>query len=314
MLKKIFKASIVFVLVGTLFFLFPPHFFSASAVDTTFQVNVQEVLSVSITTPKTWASGGVDTFLRNTVNLNVTSNNVQGFTASMISEDSSATLRHSSKASATLPTIGTTETYTCSSATCSEFPSNKWAYSLDDGSNTGTYRPMVGLAAGNSPIPIISRADSLGNNQAGQAVSSRNIYFGSKSSISQASGTYSGTVILYVVSGIVSENNNTPVIPETPTTDGTATAEYNSGTNETVRTVSTTTSDTTTTTTTINQGDATGSYAPAQGVTDSTSSNIYDGSMLTTGLAVTASVAAASGIFFFILAKRKKDDDEEETE
>ena len=35
---------------------------------------------------------------------------------------------------------------------------------------------------------------------------------------------------------------------------------------------------------------------------------------ITTGLAVTASVAAGAGIFFFVLAKRKKDDEEEEIE
>lgn len=308
MSKKIFRAFPVCLLVGALLFFTSTSWSPVSAEDSenlTFQLNVQEVLSVSVTTPGTWASGDVGDFLRNKVTLQVMSNNIEGFTASMIAESDTA-LHHSSKTGATLPTL------TANTAR-SAFPVNCWGYSLDDttaGNPDSNYDPMVG---GNStPISLISRTTSLA---ASSNTVSKDIYFGAKANMSQASGTYTGAVILYVVSGASSEDNNNPVVPSNPAqpSDDVATDNnptYDSSNN---RTIYTTTSDNTQTTI-INEGDATDAYAQAQGVTDTTSSNIYDGSMLTTGLAVTASVAAASGIFFFVLAKRKKDDDEEETE
>lgn len=307
MLKKIVKASIVLIFVGTLFFLFPPHFSSVSATDTTFQVNVREVLSVSITTPTAWAKGEVDDFLRNKVTLSVTSNNINGFTALMNTEDNAANLYHSSKANTVLQTLSS------DNVTRSAFPANRWGYSIDDNDNnngagidTSHYSKLVGASA--TPISLISNAQSTGESP----ITSRNIYFGAKSDITQASGTYSGTIVFNIISGVLPTDENdppNPVIPANPATD-VANGETVTDTtnNRVVSTVVTTDdqADTTTTTTTVSE------YVAPQGVTDTTSANIYDGSMLTTGLAVTASVAAASGIFFFILAKRKKDDDDEE--
>lgn len=316
MLKKITKASIVLLFVGTLFFLLPPHFSSVHADDssnTTFQVNVQEVLSVSITTPTNWAKGNINNFLRNEVTLAVTSNHIDGFTASMISSDTNAELHHSSKVNTVIPTFDDNESHTCTdNTTCPEFPANKWGFAINAGANTDDVYNQIPKASG-APTTLISNAQSTGQTP----ITSRDIYFGSKSDITQASGTYSGTVIFYVVSGIIDNTNNTnPNPPVNPTTDGSSTPTYANG--QTVQTATTENRNSnnqvvsTTTTTTINEGDATSSYQEPAGVTDSTSSNIYDGSMLATGLAVTASVAAASGLTFFILAKRKKDDYDEE--
>lgn len=309
MSKKIFRALPVCMLVGALLFFTSASWSPVSAENSeslTFQLNVQEVLSVSVTTPGTWAKGNVGQFLQNKVTIGVTSNNIEGFTASMATEDPNSALHHSSKTNATLPTL-------TGNTTRSAFPENRWGYSLNDddsanGVPTSDYMPLTG----STPISLISRADSL---DAESNTVSQDVYFGAKSDMTLASGTYSGTVILYVVSGANSENNNTPVVPSNPAqpSDDVATdtnPTYDSTNN---RTIYTTTSSNIQTTT-INEGNAADAYAQAQGVTDTTSSNIYDGSMLTTGLAVTASVAAASGIFFFVLAKRKKDDDEEETE
>lgn len=307
MSKKIFRALPVCVFVSALLFFASTSWSSVSADNSsnlTFQLNVQEVLSVSVTTPSTWARGNVGDFLQNKVTIGVTSNNIEGFTASMATEDSASTLYHSSKSTATLPTL-------TSATTRAAFPENYWGYSLDDstsGDPGSSYNPLTG----STPITLISRNTSLAANS---STVSQDVYFGAKANLNQASGTYTGTVILYVVSGADSENNDTPVVPSNPVqpTDDTANDGIATYDNTNSRTIYTTTSGDTQTTT-INEGNATDAYANAQGVTNTTSSNIYDGSMLTTGLAVTASVAAASGIFFFILAKRKKDDDEEETE
>lgn len=314
MLKKIFKASLASALVGTLFFLFPPHFPTASAEDTTFQVNVEEILSVAITTPTSWARGEVGDFLRNKVTIGVTSNNASGFTAGMTTSGSSTDLTHSSKANTTLPTINNVSGYTCAGdLNCSAFSANQWGYSLDDSdSHTGQYLPMVNSSA--APITITSSSTATSKSQ--------DVYFGAKANISQASGTYTGTVVISVVSGTSgnplpapSGSDPTPVGPSADQT-----AEYTPApVNATAYTYTTrdTSAGTTTTTTQVTPGDNESlydTYTPPQGVTDSTSSNIYDGSMLTTGLAITASVAAGAGIFFFVLAKRKKDDEEEEIE
>ena len=64
---------------------------NAAESQTTFQVNVVESLSVSITAPRGGASGNINTFLRNTVSLSVTSNNANGFTASMYAKNTNLT-------------------------------------------------------------------------------------------------------------------------------------------------------------------------------------------------------------------------------
>ena len=309
--KKIFRANLIFTIVGTLFFLFPPHLHSANAAtaNTTFQVNVQEFLSVSIEAPIHWASGDIDTFLRNTIGLTVASNNVAGFTASM-SAQSSTSLSHSSKSEITLSTLA-------SSTTRASFPANRWGYSLRDNvtDNNNTYGETTQGNPSSNYYPITTSASPvIILKSSTNGTSNQDIYFGAKSDISQASGTYSGTVIINVVSGVIDEDSSSPsynpTTPTNPATDTMPGTTYNDIANHRlISTTQTIGNDTTTTETTV-----TNTYTAPQGVTDSTSSNIYDGSMLTTALAATASIAAASGVIFFILAKRKKDEEEEDEE
>ena len=284
--------------------------------DTTFEVNVRETLSVSVTTPTNWATGDVNTFLRNTINVNVSTNNSNGFTASMYSQGTT-NLTNTTRNTETLPTLTSGSSYTCSSAACSAFPANYWGYSLDDTSYTGTYRPMVSTSS--SPITLISAA-------AGTSTGSQDVYFGAKADANKVAGTYAGTVIISVVTGVI-DNNTNPVTPTNPATPGNTenVAQYTpsptGGANgSTVYTYSRTSgsgsSATSTTTTQVSDGNNVSSYdgyqAP-QGVIEDVSSSISEGSSLVSGLATTASVAAATGMFFlFILAKRKEDDEDEE--
>lgn len=313
----------------------------------TFQVNVQEALSVSITAPQdgasgtpgdeagTWSTG----FLRNTVTLEVSSNNSTGFTASMYANTAATgntSLVNQSLATATLPTL-------TSSVTRGDFPDNYWGYSLDttgDDASTSTYtyngKVYNETTAGNDssyyhPLTDSSNPVTVLTGTTGSSVASgtRDIYFGASADLSQASGTYSGTVVISVVTGEVKDNNSSGSEPTTPTDPATSSddtandsvATYDSS-NGRSRTIYTTTSSdatsspaTTTTTTEISAGDTTSSYASPQGVIEQTySSNIATGNSLATGFAVAASVAAASGLFFFIAAKRRDDDDDEEEE
>lgn len=305
--KKMLKLSLVLTLTLAAIFLSSSYSSNTSAAeqqDVDFEVDVAEALSVSITTPSSWASGSAGTFLRNKVTVDIVANNVQGFTASMIASDANAELKHSSK-DTSISTLSTS--YACTNnITCPEFPDNKWGYAIDDGVNLNTYYPMVGSSG--SPISLISTAESTQQNP----ITSRDIYFGAKSDISQTAGTYSGTVVFYVVSGAVAaeqEQEPEPAAPSnspevTPAATPSSIASYSApaATNNTVPT--------TTSTTTTSQGNTLDSYQEPAGVTNS--SDIHDNSILTTGLAVAASVAATSGIILFIVAKRKKDDEEEQ--
>ena len=305
MSKKIFKTFLIFSLISTLFFVFPPHFSSVSADDTTFQVNVKEVLSVSITTPSAgdWASGNVNQFLRNVIGLDVSSNNRQGFTAGMTTDSTSTALTNSALSSATIPSISSN--VNCIDSNCSALNANFWGYSINATASSGTYKPLKASTA--APDTVLSSTTASSGH--------RDISFGAKANTQKASGTYTSTVVISVVSGTNGADLDGPTsdadsdgpnpTPNTPS--------YNSTTGQTTYTYTTNSGNTTTTQ--VSSGDNTDvydGYTPPQGVTNADSSNIYNGSLLTTMLATTASIAACSGIFFFILAKRKKDDDEEE--
>ena len=290
--------------------------FAASEYNTDFNVNVKEVLSVSITTPTEWASGDINTFLRNKVNVTVNSNNTAGFTASMTTKTTDTFLTNTSKNTFTLPTLG-------SNTTRSSFPTNYWGYSLDDtdaGSDSSTYSALVG--AGSTPITLLSSTSATSG--------SRDFYFGAKADLTKAAGTYTGTVVVNVVSGVIDPSTNpvTPTNPATPTNtggSGNPSPAYNpaptggSSNGTTAYTYTTngsgSSSNTSTTTTEVSDGDNRGAYegyTPPQGETYSSNTNINSSSALATGLAVTSALAAASGTMFFILAKRRKDEEEEE--
>lgn len=326
--KLIFGAATILPAAASMYIdsLSVSHTSAATSAQTSFEVNVVESLSVAITTPSEWAKGNVGTFLRNAVSLNVASNNANGFTASMYS-DNTTDLTNEIDENYTLPTLA-------SSSTRGSFPANHWGYSLgttdtlngntynetSDGNNESNYYPLVNTSA--SPITVLTSSGSTTG-------SSQDIYFGAKANAAQASGSYSGTVVISVVSGVTDPETNpiTPTSPAEPSTDYNS-ADYQAtytgantttggGTNgTTVYTRKTSSgsgaSATETTTTEVTEGDVTGSYVAPAGVSENTTSRISSNSMLATGLAVTSATAAASGTLFFILAKRREDDEEEE--
>ena len=269
---------------------------------TQFNVNVKEVLSVSISTPTNWATGDVDTFLRNKVNVSVTTSNTAGFTASMTTKTAETALVNTTKNTVTLPTLG-------SNTTRANFPANFWGYSLDDtesGSNTSTYKALVG--AGSTPITIIS------SNSASSG--SKDFYFGAKANITQASGTYAGTVVINVVSGVVDDNTN-PITPTDPTNpvDPPNTPTYDPTTNTTAYTYNNTNSTSSTTTTEISSGDnrkVYDGYTPPRGVISNTfSSGLSNTPSLMTGLALVSAVGLTSASFFLFAASRDEEEDEQ---
>ncbi len=295
--KKVIHKVFCVVILLTIFIFVSPAKVSADE-NTSFNVNVQESLSVSITTPTTWASGNINTFLRNKVSISVSSNNSAGFTASMTAKTMDTSLTNTSRSSYSIPTLDS------SSVTRISFPANYWGYSLDDddsnngsGSSFSTYRAMVGSTS--TPITILS------SNVA--ATSSKDFYFGAKADVSQASGTYVGTVVISVVSGVTNNNSNpiTPVDPVTPGED--QVAIYDSSANRTYYTYSTTSSGTSTTTTQISSGDnrsAYVSYTPPQGATHN---KLDTNATLVTGLGIATAVAATSGFFFLAAVRREEE-------
>lgn len=156
-----------------------------------FQVSIPEVLTVQIVPPSNWAVGNIGTFVRNTVTLNVISNNAAGFTASMTTDATTASdaalVNTFAGSSSVIPML--TTSWTRSDTSTTKF----WGYSLDDSSETGTYSA---LALKNAAIPTTLIPSGTTNSV------SKNIYFGAKADSTVDSGTYQGTVIISVVSGI----------------------------------------------------------------------------------------------------------------
>lgn len=329
-IAHLINASLALSVASLSYALLFPMPFSVSAEDKniTFQVNVRETLSVSLTTPDVWASGtptaNADSgFLRNTVSLNVTSNNATGFTASMYADTSDSThtsLVNTIDSTETLPTMTTSQQK-------SAFTANYWGYSLDaTGTNVYNNKTYNETDAGNNsseyhPLTTSSSPETILTGT-GSTTGSRQIYFGAKADSTQAAGTYTGSVVISVVTGEVKDGNtgNEPTVPDNPVTptddtpdDNTATYISQVGSNGV--TVYTTRSsnvaqETETVATQITDGDVTSSYP--LGVKENVSTSISSGSSLATGLAVTATTAAATGLIFFIIAKRREDDDEEE--
>ncbi|MBQ9018048.1 hypothetical protein IJ118_03250 [Candidatus Saccharibacteria bacterium] len=293
----------------------------------TFQVSVDEILTVNVARPTTWAEGEVDTLLTNLVPLTVSTNNVAGFQATMTTNtdyvENSAT---GTDLVNTDSRFSSAKIATLSAATAkSAFPTDRWGFAvLSSGSSLADSTTFSPLVAKNASAPaLVSHAEEAGT-------VTNDIYFGAKSSSSMPSGTYAETVLISVVSGVHdSTEPTTPDNPSTPTpsdpaepdepqvaynnngTAGTATGRtvytnnYNSGTG------STATENTYSEVTRGNNTSNYSGYAYPQGETN-TVATINEGTPLATGLAVTAAVAATAGVVFFILAKRKKDDDDEE--
>lgn len=307
--------------------------------NTTFEVNVQDSLTVSITPVEDNATGNAGTFLRDQINLDVSSNVSNGFTASMYSSADNASSTKTDLSHTTLGSSYVIPTLSSSAQRSSNDFTDHWGYSLqsatldgktygetDAGNNSSTYHPLTDSTS--TPIKLITAG-------AGTKTGSQHIYFGTKASSSKPAGTYANTVVISVVTGTINNDNPiTPTNPVNPTTDipnnGTATYTGSTGTGATqgvgtsgstgttVYTTTSTSAGITTTTTQVSGGDVTSSYTSPQGVR-STEYNAASGvtqgdSALPIGLAVTAGLAATAGTVFFILAKKDDDDDDEEEE
>ncbi len=313
---EVITETILAILMTTLFLSnFSPAFAAES--NTNFQVNVRETLTVAITLPSTWANGDIDTFLRNKVNLYVDTNNAAGFTATMHMKTTNTFLINTSRNTATLPTLS-------SGSTRGSFPANYWGYSLgttatlnnhtynetDPGNLSSYYYPMVSSTA--TPITVLASSSA--------STGSQDIYFGAKGNASLPSGTYVGTVVINVVTGVI-DNNTNPANPTNPVTPGPEeVATYNpsptgnSSNGATSYTYRRSSGGNTTTTTEISSGNNTSaydSYTPPQGAFSNTTMNLSDGSDLGTTIATAAAVAAGTGLFAFITAKRREVDEDE---
>ena len=182
---------------------------TGNPVDTKLQVNVAEVLTISLTTPTTWASGDlvsdgqggfVSDLLRNKVTLEVTSNNPSGYTASMYANNTNLE-NQTNNSTATIPTLA-------ENTTASAFPADRWGYSFVDNTTTAPYYAMT---TGSNPISLLSYTTNSSSN-----VNTKDVYFGAKASAASESGTYAQTVVFSVVSGVIDPNTN-PVVPTDPT-------------------------------------------------------------------------------------------------
>ena len=165
-----------------------------------FAVDVDLKLSVSLSNRLITDTGTNGTFLRDSTTLDVSTNSINGFVATLTTDKNAANehatdLRHDYKDS-TIQTLS-------SSVTRANFPVDKWGYSVDDtdtGDDTSTYSPLVPM---DSSSPIIALSSN------GPSSQSQEIYFGTKMGVLQPAGTYSNSIVFRVV---------TRVVPETPTT------------------------------------------------------------------------------------------------
>lgn len=155
--------------------------------DANFQVNIPEILTITVTRPNEWATGDVDTFLRNVVNLKVVTNSSAGFAATMTSGsttiEGAALANTYAGSTTTIPML--TGSWTRSNTTIKKF----WGYSMDD----STYN-AVALKNAATPSPLFSSTTA--------GTIAKDIYFGAKADETVDSGVYKGTIIISVVTGV----------------------------------------------------------------------------------------------------------------
>lgn len=311
---KVVKATTITFL--TSLFAFSGAVSADSSVNREFQVTVNDMLSVSISVPSTWASGNYSAFLRNRIVISATTNNPGGFTASMTTVASNGRLMNTNTA---LTSDNYLAPLASSDVLVADFPASRWGYSLNDtntssASTTAIYNPVPLLGA--TPATIMTKNTN--------GTLSQDVYFGAKSNTARAAGTYKGSVRISVVTGVIDSSSN-PITPTNPAGDSTSnnTATYNSTANATSYTTTSTSGSGTNpvtgkknvTKTDVSVGDTTASYSSPQGVSKVievpyTSDDSSDITMAAAGVAATAAVAAGAGIF--IAAKKKKDKDKEE--
>ncbi len=305
-INKIFSIVAVFATTAALI----NPVFKASATDptVTLEVDIAEVLTVSLTNPTTWATGDINQLLRNKVTVSALTNNYYGATVSMYANDTklkNTATYSSADASSYIDTL-TSGTTTTNGA----FSDDVWAYSVQDND--------AGIASAiYNPVPLEANLVKIIENSPGHAgtVNSEDVFFGAKATSAKQSGTYAQTVNFVAVTGVIDTETN-PQNPTTPSTDNSDaeiasnTPHYNPSTGRTTYTTrsTNTTNNTTTTTTNVMNGNTVSAYANAAGVTRNTN----NGQNVATALAVAAGVAAVSGVTFYALAKRSRDDEDDE--
>ena len=286
----------------------------ASNTNIDFNVDITEVLTISITDPVSWASGDltnvsgnnmVSNLLRNKVTVTAITNNATGATVSMYTPNTD--LINQSSNTETIPTLN-------SSITAASFPANRWGYSVTDtvgGDSSASYNPLSTTA---QQIFTTVGTSSVGTG-------SKDVFFGAKADNTKKSGTYAQTVYFVAVTGTIdTENPQTPLNPSTPApVDNTPTYVANTGnpaTGQTTYTTHTSSGSGTspvsgsnkTTTTEVSKGDTRNSYTQPAGVTKSKEvSKDSTDSSLTIALGTAAGVAAVSGVAFLVAAKRNKE-------
>ena len=211
MVRSIHKINIIFIitlLIGAVAVLQNGSSVNADTENVDFNVNVTEALTVSISTPTSWASGDADNLLRNKVTVSALTNNNSGVTVSMYAANTdlqNTTSYSSTDATTYIPTLDAT-TYTYNT-----FPSNAWGYSLEDsvaGTASASYLPMTDDTT--APIAVLN--STLGSQ------GSQDVYFGAKASTAKKAGTYAQTVYFTAVTGTIdSDNPKDPEYPSTPT-------------------------------------------------------------------------------------------------
>lgn len=273
------------------------------------EVNVTEVLTVTLDTDPWAVSDTANAFLRDKIKATAKTNNKSGVTLSMYAADTILKNTASYKAEDASSYINTLDkTYTRNEFETTQKPV-AWGYSLDDtstGSTTSNYSPVTTSA---NPVQLFT---TVGTSDA--ANGTQDVYFGAYADGTKQSGTYAQTIYFVAVTGVISDDN--PVVPVNPAEENPRDeiATYNASRGNTNGTTTytnySTTGSVSTTSTEIMADDQTDTYTKYVAPAGVTTSN--GGGNLALVLATAAAVAGTSGFFFLIAAKRRKDDDEEE--
>lgn len=165
--------------------------------DVTFRALVNEVLTVSISEPESWAQGGLvnqtgnrnySDLLRNRFGITISSNNPAGFAVMINTASVTGALANVRQDLSTDSIPMLTANWTRENTVQTKF----WGYSTNDDNEQGTYKAFA--KSGETPTAILTSDVA--------AVSSINLYFGAMADDSITSGTYEETVVINVVTNV----------------------------------------------------------------------------------------------------------------
>ena len=163
----------------------------------TFRALVNEVLTVSISEPESWAHGGLvnqtgnrnySDLLRNRFGITISSNNPAGFAVMINTASATGALANTRQDLSTDSIPMLTANWTRENTLQTKF----WGYSTNDDNEQGTYKAFA--KSGETPTAILTSDEA--------AVSTINLYFGAMADDSITSGTYEETVIINVVTNV----------------------------------------------------------------------------------------------------------------